>query len=93
MLPVLFAYASAAGQIRSVTIDSIAPPEIPWVSGPDTGDSGTSYDFCAVSDDPNGDDVNISSIGAMTVIQAGQNMLPVEALYVYPILILSPVIT
>ncbi len=45
----------AAGQVVSITLDGIGAPSKPSVSGPYTGVENTLYEFCAKSNDPNGD--------------------------------------
>jgi beta propeller repeat protein len=49
--------ATTIGQVLSIEIDGIAPPNKPVVTGPSTGTVGTPYEFCAKSNDPNGDDI------------------------------------
>jgi hypothetical protein len=49
--------AVTMGQVEKITIDGIAAPDAPDVTGPTTGLVGETYEFCAESHDPNGDKV------------------------------------
>ena len=51
------ASAVTMGQVEKITIDGIAVPDSPDVSGPSSCLIGEIYEFCAESGDPNGDKI------------------------------------
>ncbi|HVP13486.1 MAG TPA: hypothetical protein VMV94_20095, partial [Phycisphaerae bacterium] len=51
------AYALAFGQVESITVHGIAPPDTPYVDAPPWGYAGAPYDFSATASDVNDDDV------------------------------------
>ena len=49
--------AVTMGQVSKIKIDGIATPESPTISGPSSGKVDVFYEFCAKSNDPNGDEI------------------------------------
>jgi hypothetical protein len=54
--------AVTMGQVSKITIDGIAAPNAPTITGPSSGIVDTSYEFCAKSTDPNSDKVQYKFI-------------------------------